>query len=221
MDPQPTVIRVASDQKRDALMIALVLGLIISYIWLWQRAFAGSTGLFSAVLIAVLVAGHFDRGESIRGVGFRLDTAPQAARLLTPIVAAIVASLLLIGHELGSARFPSPSAASASIAQAVAFGLAQQYVLLGVFFRRLQAAFPGAWAPLVAAATLFAACHLPNPFLTVVTFAAGVIAAAVYRRAPNLWVIGIAHGLLSFTLYYSLPFEITGGLRVGPGYWSR
>jgi membrane protease YdiL (CAAX protease family) len=91
-------------------------------------------------------------------------------------------------------------------------------VLLAFFYQHLAQRLPRALA-LITTAFVFAVLHLPNPFLVAVTFFAGLLSAVVYTRAPNLWVNGVIHGLLSYCLYFSLPYDITGGLRVGPGYW--
>lgn len=202
-------------------MIALVCILIFSFIWGWRRSFPGATGLFASALLAVLILAHAQRGESLHDAGFRLDTLAKAAVLLVPLAAGVIALTVSVGHVTGAARLPPASTAALSLAQLVAFGLAQQYVLLGFFYRRLEGVLPSPALSVLATGGVFAIFHLPNPFLTVVTFFTGLIAAMVYRRAPNLWVNGIIHGLISYCLYYSLSPELTAGMRVGPGYWIR
>jgi membrane protease YdiL (CAAX protease family) len=70
----------------------------------------------------------------------------------------------------------------------------------------------------VVCAGIFAALHLPNPFLTAVTFGAGYCFCVLFRRCPNLFAIGAAHALASSTLYFCLPPAITHLMKVGPGY---
>jgi membrane protease YdiL (CAAX protease family) len=200
--------------------LAFVSVLLLSYIWIWRRSFPGSTTLFFVVLVVTLTLSHVLHRESLRDAGFRLDTFARASMLLAPVAAVVIGAALLIGYLSGAARFPPVSRAISSIAEALVFGLAQQYLLLGFFYRRLEEALPNPASSLLVTAALFALFHLPNPFLTAVTFFAGFIAAWVYRRAPNLWVTGIAHGLISYCLYFSLSREITAGLRVGPSYWA-
>ena len=211
--------RNANGRPRELALLAFVSVLILSFIWIWRRSFAGAAGLFVVALLAALILGHLQRRESLHDVGFRLDTFGKASALLVPLAAIAIAFIVFVGRASGSARFPPASTAIVDIARLAVFGLAQQYVLLGFFYRRLAQALPNfSLSPLVTA-TLFALFHLPNPFLTAVTFFAGLIAAMVYRRAPNLWVNGVIHGLISYCLYFSLSPELTGGLRVGPGYW--
>lgn len=202
-------------------MLAFVSALILSFMWAWRGSFAGATSLFILALLAALILGHLQRRESLHDVGFRLDTVGKASALLMPPAAIVIAFVVSIGDASGSARFPPTSTAVVDIAKLAIFGLAQQYVLLGFFYRRLAQALPKPGLSLFATATVFALFHLPNPFLTVVTFFAGLIATMVYRRAPNFWVNGIIHGVISYCLFFSLSPELTAGLRVGPGYWMR
>jgi membrane protease YdiL (CAAX protease family) len=94
-------------------------------------------------------------------------------------------------------------------------GLLQQYVLLGFFGRRFARIFASPNIAVLATASVFALLHLPNYFLTVVTFLAGLLCCAVYRRAPNLWASGLLHGVLSFVLSFGLPLEVNDAMRVG------
>jgi membrane protease YdiL (CAAX protease family) len=96
------------------------------------------------------------------------------------------------------------------------FSIAQQYALLGFYYRRFDDVLPGVPLPILVTAGLFAFFHLPNPFLTVATFVAGILACIFYRKAPNLYVIGIAHGLLAAAvLESSLHGLMTVGMKVG------
>ena len=206
----------------DVALLAIVSALILSFVWDWQPSCRAAQVVFAIALIGALVCAHAVSGASLRDAGFRLDTLVSAAALLVPVTALVILSTTIVGHFLlHSTRFPAAADAVVSLLQAIAFGLAQQYVLLGFFYRVLERLFGSNVYTIVATAALFSLFHLPNPFLSIATLIAGLVAAIVYRRAPNLWVNAIAHGLLSYHLYYALPFEITGALRVGPGYWTR
>jgi len=212
--------RAARFWRRDIAPLALVFCIIFALIWFVPRSSPWQTPVFSAALLAALIYGHMQLGQSWRDIGFRIDTAPAAAALLVPLAGIVIALAIYPGHLLGSIRFPPGMAALISAAKLIVFGLAQEYVLLAFFYQHLAQRLPRAVA-LILTAFVFAVLHVPNPFLVAVTFFAGLLSAVVYMRAPNLWVNGIVHGLLSFCLYYSLPYDITGGLRVGPGYWTR
>lgn len=51
------------------------------------------------------------------------------------------------------------------------------------------------------------------------TLFAGALSCWLYRRVPNLLVLGFMHAALSIAIARSLPYEITFGLRVGPGFF--
>lgn len=205
--------------RRELLLQLLLVTLVIAaFIWLGKRAFPGAVVVFAAALLASLAWSHRRRGDSVRELGFRLDTAPRAALLLVPIGVAAVALTLVIGLKVHSLRFPAGPTALAMLTKLLLFGIAQQYVLLGFYFRGISRLVPAPAVAPVLTALVFAAFHVPNPFLMCVTLISAMVAVEIYRRAPNLWVIGLVHGAISFTLYYALPVEWTGGLRVGLEY---
>lgn len=200
------------------LQLVLVTVLVAGYIWLGRHAFAGSRFVFAVLLVLLLLWSHRQRGDSMRGIGFRLDTAPRTAMFLVPVAVLSIAITLAVGYAGHSLDFPAPPVTLGTFAKLLLFGLAQQYVLLGFYHRGIATLVPSPAGAILLTALVFAAFHIPNPFLVIVTFLAALVAAAIYRRSPNLWVTGVTHGLISFFLYYSLPFSLTGGLRVGPEY---
>jgi membrane protease YdiL (CAAX protease family) len=214
----PTPPRVAADAV--LIQLALVTLMIASFIWIFRHAFRGSPAAFAVLLIAVLVWSHRKRGDSLRDLGFRLDTTPRAALLFAPVALVVVSVALAGGALMGSLRFPPFYYSLHQLADLIPFGIAQQYVLLAFYYRGIASIVRTPGRAALLAALVFSALHVPNVFLMVVTFFGGMIAAAIYRRSPNLWVNGIAHGLISFTLGYTMPLTVTHNLRVGPGYWS-
>lgn len=198
--------------------LVLVTVIVASFMWIGRRAFAGSTAVFAAALIAVLIWSHRQRCDSLRGLGFRLDTAPRAALLFIPILAVVIAATLVTGAWMATLRFPPLPNAIRSLTKLLLFGFAQQYVLLAFYYRGIASVVPRPASALMLTALVFAAFHIPNPFLMIVTFVTAGISVVVYRRSPNLWVNGVVHGVVSFTLYYSVPVAVTGGFRVGPEY---
>ena len=107
----------------------------------------------------------------------------------------------------------------ASLTRGWAWGTLQQYGLTCVYYRRFRDLLGDGWGAPLAAAGVFALFHLPNLFLTPVTFIAGIISCRIYRREPNVFVLGLLHALLSMVLSHSFGPEITHEMRVGPGYW--
>lgn len=202
------------------LEVAGMFAVLLSYIWGWQRSFAGASFLIVALYFAIPLLSHWIRGESAADLGLRIDNLGRAGRNVAAIVAPAVIVALLSGMALRSWHFPSGTRMLADAPWMVMWGTAQQYGLLCFFYRRFLEIFGGPWAATAGAALTFAAFHVPNEFLIGVTLAAGSAACVLYRREPNLWVIGVAHALLSFVLVCSLPDTVTHDLRVGPGYFA-
>lgn len=194
--------------------------LILSYIWLWQRSFPPGDFILCVVLyVAIGASSHLRRGETPAEIGFRLDNLGRAALLVLLCIGPLIVITIGVGIGLGSLR-PTPGEGwPLSILSKLGWGTLQQYGLLAFFFRRLHELLRDERLAMFAAAACFAMFHLPNPFLILVTWAAGTLACWLYRRVRNIWAIGIAHGLLGVALARSLPVEITMGMRIGPGYW--
>jgi hypothetical protein len=102
----------------------------------------------------------------------------------------------------------------------IPWGLGQQFALQTVFLRETQATLSkssGIWL----AALLFAALHLPNPFLTAATALGALAWCWIYNRHPNLLPLALSHALVTIATLYAFDETVTGGLRVGAAYWSR
>jgi membrane protease YdiL (CAAX protease family) len=106
------------------------------------------------------------------------------------------------------------------LAALIPWGLGQQFALQTVFLREAQALLSkssGIWL----AALLFAALHLPNPFLTAATALGAVAWCWIYNRHPNLLPLALSHAVATLAILYAFDDTVTGGLRVGAAYWSR
>jgi membrane protease YdiL (CAAX protease family) len=221
MNAQSTATARRFDVRANVLLqLTLLTSVIASFIWIARGTFVASTVVFWLTLSLILYWAHRSRGDSLRQIGFRFDTATHALALMGSFTIVVVLATLLTGAWMDAWHFPSIEIALTSLVNLLLFGTAQQYVLLGFYYRGFASVLPAPASALFLTAIVFSAFHIPNYFLMTVTFFAAIIATLVYRRAPNLWVNGIAHGLISFTLYYALPIGLTHGLRVGPGYYE-
>lgn len=191
-------------------------GLLFSYIWLWQGAFEGDFVVCLALFLGITLYSHRRRGETARDLGFRLDNLGQSFKLVFSFVGPLIFLMVAAGLALDLHREPPIQRLFARMALMPLFGVAQQYGLLGFYYRRFQEALPGQWLPILASASVFAALHAPNTPLMVMTFAISLGACWLYRRTPNLWVLGLAHGLLSICLAMFLAKLLVFGLKVGP-----
>jgi len=199
--------------------VALVVGFLLVYIWVIEprsRSYAGP-GFVLFFLLTFLL--HLKHNDSAADLGIRLDTFGRALREGLLVIAPTIVLAAVLGAYLGGGIALDPRRMAMSVLWAYPWALFQQYGLQSVIGRRMAEVIPRAVGHDVACAAVFGALHLPNPFLTVVTFGAGYCFCALFRRCPNLFALAVTHTIASTALYHFLPAQITGYLRVGPGYF--
>lgn len=185
--------------------------------------FAGNSKIVAAIplglALALMLSSHRAHGETAREIGWRLDNFWQAARVL--ILPMLAAAALIVGLGLlnKSLRFNGRQMLEWALWLPL-WGLMQQYVLQGFVNRRAQILYGRGWQSVLLVAFVFALLHLPNPWLTIATFAGGLIWAYAYQRAPNLIALALSHGLMSMLLACSLPASTINSLRVGIKYFG-
>jgi membrane protease YdiL (CAAX protease family) len=176
-----------------------------------------------AIALAFMILSHRIRSESLKDIGWRLDTFFAAAKLLLlpTVVPTIV--LLAIGWYASSINFfrwDGGSSIFGAPALGICWGLLQQYALQGFVNRRAQVAWGRGWLSITIVALFFAALHFPNPLLSLATFAGGLLWAWVYQHAPNLLALGLSHGLMTWVLISTVPPAALQNLRVGFKYFG-
>jgi hypothetical protein len=100
----------------------------------------------------------------------------------------------------------------------VIWAFMQQFVLQDFFLLRLLRVLPSRKLAVIIAASLFAAAHIPNPLLFVLTLVWGLAACTIFLKYRNLYVLGLAHGILGLCIAVSVPNAIHHHMRVGLGY---
>ena len=133
------------------------------------------------------------------------------------LTSAAALGLYLAGSRLGT--WHGRSGDWTSLALLIPWGLSQQFALQTVFLREATAAV-GRPAGIVLAATLFAALHLPNPLLSVMTLAGALAWCWIYDRHPNVLPLALSHALLTLAVLCAFDEALTGHLRVGAAYLS-
>jgi membrane protease YdiL (CAAX protease family) len=98
------------------------------------------------------------------------------------------------------------------------WSLAQQFLLQGYFLARLVRLVPSATLAAVTAAVIFAAAHLPNPVLTLLTLMWGLAACLVFLKTRNIWPLAMAHAIFGICVAITVPATVLHNMRVGLGY---
>jgi len=173
--------------------------------------------------VVFMLLSHRARGESAREVGWRLDNFVEAARLLVPPMLVVSALLVGLGWHAGTldfGRWEGGQSIMGVPGLSLVWGPLQQYALQGFINRRAQIALARGLMSVLLVALLFALFHLPNPWLTLATFAGGLLWAWVYQRAPNILAVGLSHSLMTWVMISSVPPGAFHNLRVGFKYFG-
>jgi membrane protease YdiL (CAAX protease family) len=133
------------------------------------------------------------------------------------LTSAAAGGLYLAGSLLGT--WHAQRDAWTSVGLLIPWGLGQQFTLQTVLLREATATV-GRPAGIFLAATLFAALHLPNPLLTVMTLAGALAWCWIYDRHPNVLPLALSHALLTLVVLCAFDEGLTGHLRVGAAYLS-
>ncbi len=218
---------VVGDRALAAWEIASVASSILIAEWILS-AVMGRSKLAVAIPIALafvlMIGSHHLRGETLRDLGFRFDNFLRAVKLLLlPML--LTAGLCLVagwwfGGQINFLRWHTGRPIAGQLVLGFGWGLVQQYVLQGFLNRRAQVIWGQGWLSILMVALVFGGLHLPNPWLTVVTFAGGLIWAAVYQRAPNLFALAVSHSLMTWVLVSTLPAPALNHLRIGFKYFG-
>jgi membrane protease YdiL (CAAX protease family) len=195
--------------------------------WMLASAAGFSKAVIAVPVILAIVlmfVSHRVRRESLRELGFRFDNFPPALYLLSVPVLLVAGACLLMAWTTGSSisflRWHPNRNLALQLAIGFAWALAQQYVLQGFFNRRAMIALGRGWLSILLMAVIFGLLHLPNPWITLITFIAGGIWAAVYQRTPNLFALALTHAVMTWFIVSTLPASMLRHLRVGLGYFG-
>jgi membrane protease YdiL (CAAX protease family) len=169
----------------------------------------------AVITLAAILALSF---EGPRALGIRRT---NLARSLWIALAALILAAVIILIAAHMHTLHAPHSASGFIARYWGYALwafVQQILLQDIFLRRLLILLPSARAAALAAATLFALAHLPNPILVPITLLWGFISCLLFLRYRNIIPLAIAHAALGITLAIAIPSPLIRNMRVGLGF---
>jgi membrane protease YdiL (CAAX protease family) len=194
---------------------------LILYIWAVLPITGGSSlwkAVFVVVATAIVAVSTVRKRSSLSEIGLRLDNFVPAA--LVYLGASIpYAGAILLYHQDSIVAWSLGSADLPAMAQVVAWAFLQEFCLLAFLLPRLHEMSGQRVLSVTLAATIFGFFHLPNPFLTLYSMGGALVGAALFLRWPNLPAAALAHATASALVGSLLPSVITGGMKVGPGYW--
>lgn len=201
-------------RARDLFEIVVGYVLIVAVIWTpspLQRIFYWMA--FAVILIATLARRDTPGTLGLGRQGFGSSFWIVGASLLLAAGAVWVASQLQTLHSLfGQAPIFT------HVWGYFVWAMMQQFLLQSYFLARFLRLVSNRWAAVIWVAVLFAFAHIPNPILTVTTFAWGICCCLLFLRYRNLYTLGIAHCILGICFAVTIPDHFHHHMRVGLGY---
>jgi hypothetical protein len=197
---------------RNLIELIIGYGAIVGVIWMpdhWQK--------FCAPLVLVLTLGIILSRRPSRGqLGLTWRAFVHSIWILPAAVALSIISAFLAAkfgtlHPLYKGDF-------GHITGYILWTIYQQLLLQGYFMDRLLRLSLNESTAVIIAGTMFAAAHLPSPWLTAATLVWGILSCALFRRYRSIWVLGLAQGLLGLCFAICIPDVLHHHLRVGLGY---
>jgi len=198
--------------RRAILELTLAYVLIMLVIWTpnpYQRIFY----VAAVIALALILAFSF---QSARALGLTLNNLGRS--LWIAIMALILAAIMILiaAHQHA---LHNTSHFVARYWGYTLWAFVQQILLQDVFLRRLLILIPSKPRfAAFAAALLFAAAHIPNPILTIITLLWGFLSCLLFLHYRNIVPLAIAHAALGITLAITIPAPLIRNMRVGLGY---
>jgi membrane protease YdiL (CAAX protease family) len=189
-----------------------ILSTILLYTWIFDHRLPREFVNVTIGVVAALGIWHSVRtGEW----GFDRRAFVPALRVVALFTGPAVVAILLAGALLGTLHDRRDFLGS--LGWLVVWGGAQQWILQTVVLHEARRATVPRLGVLLAA-MLFALVHLPNPFLTAITFVGGLVWCATYARYPNIAPLALSHALGTLAILYAFDPLLTGRLRIGYSY---
>jgi hypothetical protein len=189
-------------------------GLIVATVWT-PRPTQAWLWWASALWIAASTYWSF---PGWRAMGFRRGGFVDSLWVVA-LAGLLSATAVAIAIHLHTLRIPhTPKGWVLAWGGYIVWSFVQQFLLQGYFLFRLVRLLPRHESAALAAAAIFAAAHLPNPLLTMVTLIWGTVACFVFLRCRNVYTLMLTHAILGVSLAITVPGPVIHNMRVGIGY---
>jgi membrane protease YdiL (CAAX protease family) len=189
-----------------------MLVVILSYTWLLEPRLPRAFVVVPGAIVVVLGLWH-----ALRAREWGLAPAAFLPGLRAAVLFTVPAVLALLAAGAALKTLHTPRESLTDVALLVVWGFGQQWALQTVVLHDAQGA-TSRRAGIVLAAFLFAAVHLPNPFLTAMTFAGALAWCAIYDRHPNVVPLALSHAVVTLAILHAFDRSLTGHLRIGQAY---
>jgi hypothetical protein len=220
----PNAITLAGDRdsariRRDSIEFWIAFLLIALATWtppLLQAVFA----LAAIVWVTFTTIRSFNgaRSTATRLLGLRLVGFRRSAWVLAAATGLAAAAIAIAAH-LGTLHVPpTPALILLRYSGYAVWSFMQEFLLLNYVLPRLMRLMPTKHLASLAAGSLFAFVHLPNPVLTPLTALWGYLSCLIFLHYRNLYVPAFTHALLGITIALTVPGPIDHNMRVGLGY---
>ncbi len=186
------------------------------YIWQLQASDWAAWIVFPVWLIASFLL-HKDTPKTL---GWRADNLWTATMASAMVFLPFIISLFIAGFLLGGLhRSPNHLLVPKHFFGYMTFCLLQQVGLNSYVTNRLVTVWDNPVHVSVAAGTIFAALHWPNPVLVPITWIGGILLSWLFARERNILPLAIGQGILGALVWWAFPFAWHHAMRVGPGFY--
>jgi len=190
-------------------------GFVAWYIWKLQ---ANQPWTWAAMAAWVALS-FLGRRDTPKTIGWRADNLWPATRRALWFFGVSGILVCTAGLFLGMLhRLPAHLISMKRFGGYLAFCLLQQIALNSFLTNRLLGAFEKPEGAALAAGTIFAALHWPNPVLVPLTFIGGVGMAWLFSKERNILPLALGQAILGSLVWWAFPLAWHHSMRVGPGY---
>jgi hypothetical protein len=202
----------APSRARDLIELLVGYAAIVGTIWSPEHLQRMLSPLVLLLTLGIILARRPTRKDlGLDWRSFRRSAWILLAAIVLGLISALFAARVGTLHPLYKGDF-------AHIVGYVLWTIYQQVLLQDFFMDRLLRLGLNGSTAVTLAGMLFAAAHLPSPWLTAATLVWGIASCALFRRYRSIWVLGLAQGLLGLCFAICIPDALHHHLRVGLGY---